>query len=261
MNFFRLVRRGLEHYRSTHRGVIAGTLIATATLVGALVVGDSVQHSLMRAALERIGSVSSAMSSGDRFFRTDLANEPLLSGAAVVSVSGVASSSDGSRRLHDVHVLGVDERFFWSSLDGAAPSAGDARVNAVTAARLGLQVGDEVVVRVELPSALPRDMALAPGDVSVALRVTIESILAPGFPANFNLHGGTQAVANVLVDRTWLQQELGIEGRANLLLSPDEDVDALNRALATSWDLADAQLEVFELQDGRRELRTERAGG
>ena len=35
-------------------------------------------------------------------------------------------------------------------------------------------------------------------------------------------------------------------------------VGGLNSALARSWELADAQLELFELTDGRRELRTER---
>ena len=61
MSFLGLVLKGLGHYRRTHLGLVAAVMIASATLVGALVVGDSVGYSLMRGALERVGKVHSAV--------------------------------------------------------------------------------------------------------------------------------------------------------------------------------------------------------
>ena len=180
MSFLGLVLKGLGHYRRTHLGLVAAVMIASATLVGALVVGDSVGYSLMRGALERVGKVHSAVIGGDRLFRSELAAQIDESVAPAIMINGVASSSDGARRLLDVQVLGVDQRFYRMApgvLDGIPPAGGEVQVNTEMARRLELEVGDQLVLRVERPSALPRDMALSPGDVSVALRLRIAEVL------------------------------------------------------------------------------------
>ncbi|MFT7485210.1 MAG: putative ABC transport system permease protein, partial [Candidatus Paceibacteria bacterium] len=261
MKFLELAFRGLRHYRRTQLGVLAGTVIATATLVGALVVGDSVRHSLMKGALDRIGDVHTAMSSGDRFFRSDLATNFGPGSAPVVLVSGVGSSADGSQRLHDIQVLGVDERFFQlapGEKSQTPPAAGEALINSETALRLNLEPEDVIVLRVEMPSALPRDMALSPGDVSLALRVTVTQIISEESFSEFGLRGGSSAKSNVLVNLTWLQDQLKVPGRANLVLATDDDVPGLNKELASNWELDDAELHLEQLDDGRLELSTGR---
>ena len=55
------MRRTLIHFWRTHLAVIAGAAIATAVLVGALVVGDSVRASLRQLTLERLGAVDLAL--------------------------------------------------------------------------------------------------------------------------------------------------------------------------------------------------------
>ena len=114
MSLWTLVLRGLRHYRRTNAGVVAGSAIATAVLVGALVVGDSVRASLRGQAELRIGAVDAVLASNDRFFRAELAAELAQDGtrtAPAIQVPGVASTSDSARRVHDVQVYGVDGRF------------------------------------------------------------------------------------------------------------------------------------------------------
>ncbi len=261
MSLLGLVLRGLRHYRRTHLGVLAGMIIASATLLGALLVGDSVRHSLMRGSLARIGAVHNAMSSGDRFFQASLAERMQVPCAPVISMQAVGSSSTGDRRLHDIQVLGVESRFFELAPETSQIQsilAGEAWVNGTLAARLQLVAGEEVVLRVELPSALPRDMALAPGEVAVALRLRVAGVLDRGSFAEFGLYGGSSERPNVLVNLVWLQEQLQVPGAANLMLSPEVETETLNRALAQHWQLEDAQLEVSSLADGRRELRTDR---
>ena len=131
MDSWTLVRRSLRFYWRTHLGVVAGAAVASAVLVGALVVGDSIRHSLRRFALLRLGGVELALAPRDRFFRSQLADE-LMSGALglaapVLDLRGVAASADGGARANQVHVLGVDARFW--RLGGAGDLLGglDAR--------------------------------------------------------------------------------------------------------------------------------------
>ena len=64
MNALKLIIRSAAYYWRTHLGVAAGAAVATAVLVGALVVGDSVRYTLGTLAVRRLGDTSVAMSSG-----------------------------------------------------------------------------------------------------------------------------------------------------------------------------------------------------
>ena len=127
MSFWLLIRRSLVYHARSHLGVILGAAIGTAALTGALLVGDSVRGSLRDHALERLQGVSYALSSGDRFFRQDLAERldltsvsltnaggrglvqtPGFARAAAFQVSGTVSRQDGGARATRVTILGVD---------------------------------------------------------------------------------------------------------------------------------------------------------
>src|SRR5204863_3350326 len=73
MNAWTLIHRGIQFYRRTHLGVIAGCAISAAVLTGALFVGDSVKGSLERVALARLGRIHVALDSSSRYVRDDLA--------------------------------------------------------------------------------------------------------------------------------------------------------------------------------------------
>ena len=75
MNVRRLIARGLVHHWRTHLGVLLGVACATAVLVGALVVGDSVRASLRAQALQRVGAFESVLACGDRFVTAALADK------------------------------------------------------------------------------------------------------------------------------------------------------------------------------------------
>src|SRR3954468_4323839 len=117
-----LVLRSLRFHARSHIGVLLGTIVASAALVGALVVGDSVRGSLRDMALVRLGNTEIALSAGDRFVRDHLANDlgsGSVSCAPVLQISGTASAADGSARANRVQVLGIDERL--RTLQPSAP--------------------------------------------------------------------------------------------------------------------------------------------
>lgn len=218
-----LTRRSLIHYRRSTISVLLGTAVATSVLVGAMLVGDSVRYSLRSFALQRLGKAHFALQSRGRFFADALA--PLLADKAsthtapVLQLRGVALSD--SRQVNHVQVLGVDQRFW--ALAPHEPSATDAAGAAISrklAVRLGLDVGDEISVRIGTPSLLPRDAPLSSrkDDLSVRARLNVTRIVEDEELGRFGLSAEQIAPFNLFVDLQWLQQRVGLEGKANLLL-------------------------------------------
>ena len=121
MSIFTLILRNLKYYRKAYLAILAGTVISTAVLTGALVVGDSVRYSLGQLTDIRLGKTRFAIQSGDRFFRQQLANDLSIQIntliAPLLQLEGIAVNTDKNVQLNRVEVLGVDTRFlkFWDS--------------------------------------------------------------------------------------------------------------------------------------------------
>ncbi|MAB80722.1 MAG: hypothetical protein CMJ89_15335 [Planctomycetes bacterium] len=256
MNLGTLLGRGLRHHARTHLGVVGGGAVAAATLVGALVVGDSVRFSLARHAALRIGRVDAALSAHDRFFTQELARGiegelPRTRSAAVLKLGAVASRSDGGARAHEVQVLGVDADFFALAPGAEAPEL--PAINGRLATGLRWRSGEEIVLRIEKPTGIPGDMALAvEEDTTAPLRVAPVAIATEGEFGRFSLSAGQLPPATVFVERSVLQEALELGPRANLLLADLDDGVAtgeLQEALRDCWSLADAELSIRESGD------------
>jgi len=280
VNRWTLARRSLVFFRRTNAGIAAGAAVGAAVLVGALLVGDSVRQSLVRQTHARIGKVDGALVGGDRFVRAAVAadiQEELTGGpegrgpappsiVPVLRLAGLASTPDGEHRATGVQVHGVDFRFFRLGLasgdggsddDAAAPGPGETWLNERLARQLGVEIGDTVVLRVDRPSAMPRDMVLAVNDdLTVALRVTVAGIAGPEAFGDFGLAASQIPPFNAFVDLPWLQGGIG-DADANMLLAAGVDPDAADAAFRNVWTLADAGIDVAEI-DGAGEITSRR---
>ncbi len=227
------IARSLRFYWRTHLGVLAGVALACAILTGALVVGDSVRFSLRRLALARLGRVTHALATGDRFFREKLADE--TGGAPLLLARGTVSLPDGSARVNGAQIAGVDRRF-WRL--GATREFDGIVLNERLAARLGAKIGDTVVVRLEPPSWVPRDAPLSgKTDATVAFRGRVGAVVGDEDFGRFSLQANQVPPSTVFVPLALLQTELKREGQANVLLTDGAAPD-----LSRYWTLADAEL-------------------
>lgn len=272
MSAWSLIHRSLRYFWRTHLGVVLGAACATAVLVGALCVGDSVRSSLREHALNRIGAVDAAVVVRERFFRSNLADlmESDLSGVTVASglqLQGMASEAGSSERAAFVDVFGVDRRFFALSPDGdrEPPAPGQALVNERLAGQLGVGPGDTILLRIEKPSHLPREMLMATiDDISFALRLEVGAVLSEGEFGRFSLRASQIPPFDVFILLPWLQEQLDLIGRSNLLLlnserGSDDIVERANEVLRRSWRLADAELWIQQLEGtGLFELTSDR---
>lgn len=251
MTLLELVWRSFRFRLRSHLGTLAGIVAASAILVGALAVGDSVRESLKLKARDRTGPASLAILGGDRFFRSDLLRGSNT--ATLLQLRGTAGRQDGEARVNQVQVLGVDPGFwtFWGgSTRQGLPARGRVALSAALAEALRARVDDPLILRITKPSALSRDAVVTPrDDQSVALRLTVSAILTPA-EGDFSPTSGSQPPMNAWVDHGQLAEALGLPGLANVLLrtstgsDPIADEAAATGTLARDWTLADGGLSL-----------------
>jgi ABC-type lipoprotein release transport system permease subunit len=262
-----LVLRSLRFYASSHLGTLLGVTVASAVLVGALAVGDSVRGSLQDMALARIGRIDFALAATDHFFRAALADD-MRSGisnglaAAVLQLPGTAAAPDESARANQVQVLGIDEHFNALAQDPSGlvfPQPDAVILNAPLAAQLHVKAGDAIVLHVQKPSLLSQEAPLSPQeDVATGLRLTVAAIASDAQFGRFSLQAGQVPPLTAFLPLPFLQGKTGLEGKVNLLLTaaPLAGVSPAE-LLRQRWTMADAGLELRPTPDGL-EVRTGR---
>jgi ABC-type antimicrobial peptide transport system permease subunit len=210
-----LVRRSLLYYWRTNLAVILGVATAVAVLSGALLVGDSVRASLRDLVLSRLEKTEAVVTSA-QFFREQLATE--VPGAVpLIVMQGVVTNETSGRRASKVAVYGVDDRFFqFNGYSQPAPSSTEARLTPALARELGMPTRGPILLRVEKPSAIPRESVQGrKEDSGRTLRLT-----ATADAPEFALQPSQGDVSAIYVSLRRLQRDLAQASRVNTLLLP-----------------------------------------
>ncbi|QDU53242.1 ABC transporter permease [Gimesia panareensis] len=190
MNQARFVIKSLTYHWRTNLAVLLGVIAATAVIGGALIVGDSVRASLRQMTLDRLGKIDYVVS-GHRFFREQLADDLQHSSELPQDIKTIAPAlvlrgaleknrEDQHLRVGQVNIFGSDQRL-WSLLEHSdlpPPEDDQAILNSRVAEQLQAEVGDEITLWIELPSAIPRDSLLGEKEEqSVEITLTVSQIL------------------------------------------------------------------------------------
>jgi ABC-type antimicrobial peptide transport system permease subunit len=270
MSLFSLIVRNLNYYRKPYLAILAGTVISTAVLTGALVVGDSVRYSLGQLSEIRLGKTRFAVQSGDRFFRQQLANElseQLKSPAApVLQLEGIALNNDQNTRINRVEVLGIDDRFikFWNS-ETPQPSDDEAILSRNTAEKLMLKPGDEFLLKLHKQGKASENAPfVSETEPLVTFRLKVASIADDMQMGRFSMKNNQTAPFNIFISLASMSRRVELNGNANLMLLAGKEIDNLSPAkldslLRLSWQPEDAGLEIkslpgkqsFEIRSGR----------
>ena len=254
MTPLRFLWRSWRFFARAHVAVASCVLLVTAVLAGALILGDSADHTLRIRALERLGHVEFALDTGPRQVRESLADD--LTGtfrwpghgewpqvAPVLWAEGIAKTPDDRALANEVRVLGVRPDF-WSLIDWSItfpssrgwwlwsspitydvvflpPTLADDEVvlGQPLAEQLGVKVGDHIVLVFTKPSPLPIENPLSdPRDSQASMLLTVCDVLGPDRLGPFALRPSATPPLNAFVSLATMQRALDLPGRANLLL-------------------------------------------
>ena len=260
MNFRTLLRRSLAYYRKTHVWVVLGAAVSTAILVGALVIGDSVRLSLRQIVFDRLGDTEFALTSGDRFFRTQLADEVAgeleTQTAPILIARGIVVAEGGRRRSNNIQVVGADARF---GRIGGSPelfgslSSDEALINQHLASKMGLAANEEFLLRLEKIDAMPKDAPLALElDATLTKRLRVKAVVPDSEFGRFSLRADQVAPLTVFLPLAVLSKEMQRENRANAMLVAAGtenilDLETVEQAVYRNWTLEDAGLRLINL--------------
>lgn len=233
------VRRSLSYHRRVHAAVVAGVAVAVAVLAGAYLVGASVQDSLRRLVLERLGRTGHVLSSTS-FFRAALAGN-FEHAAPMISIEAFVRNERTAARAAGVWLYGVDERFYqFHGEPGGQPAPRSARLSPALARELGVQPGDSLFLRFDEASAIPREFLHGRKEnPSRVLRVTAREPVLAAAPAEFSLRAQQTEVRAVFVPLVTLQRALGKAGWVNTILLSGDSTAGLTARLRASYRLED----------------------
>jgi len=266
----RLALRGLLFYWRSTLGVLGGTLLAAAVLTGALLVGDSVDYSLRAFATMRLGDIHFTLDARAQLIVASLADRlaeqaenPVV---PVLQLRGICLSQPPppaeASQINDVSVIGVREDF-WDFGQGDRLALGpfETALNRRLAEALGVQEGDEVSLRVAKPALMSRDAPLSwrNAETSRRNRYTVTRIVPDAAMGRFGLTPSQRAPYNAFVDLSFLQEQVELPGRANLLLvGAGGTREEVEKALGAAWELRDIGLEFRRHENGVVQLESDR---
>ena len=254
----RLILRNLSYFRGVNLALVAGMIVATAVLTGAMMVGDSVRDSLASLARQRLGKIDDAIISRrffDQALAARLAADPQVAGrfelSPAIVLQGGASNENETVRAGGVQVLAAGG-------DWAPVERGRCILNVPTSDALGIRSARQVVL-LSLPSKPdePREAALSRRsreDTLAAMRANVAEIHQPSDMLSlFNPQGGQRVPQNVWVNLADLQEQIDLRGRVNLLLAHDktEGESPAGAELLTQRLKAVVRLEDYGLSFGQ----------
>ncbi len=265
-----LVLNSLRFYWRANLGVLAGTVLASAVLTGALLVGDSVDYSLRTFAMLRLGGIEHALDTRSQFVDESLAVrlgdsvEGDVTAALYLRGMAIYQGDEPNNRaqINQVAVYGIEEEF-WGFGDGAAMDLGpyETALNQKLARALGVQEGDEVALRVAKPSLMARDSPLSWRDEerSRRARYRVKRVVSDEAMGRFGLNPSQTAPYNAFVNRAFLQDQVEMAGRVNLILAGNGvSTESIESALATTWSPEDVGLEFRTHDQGIVQLESDR---
>ena len=270
MTLFKLISKSLWYFRRQHIAVLAGTILSTAVLTGALIIGDSVKHSLRQMVDLRLGKSRYALATGDRFVRSQLASEIAdkldVSGAALLSVKGISINSENNSRINSTNIYGIDNNFWkFSEKKQTELSDNEAFISENLARKLNLTTDNEFLLRIENAEVIPLNAPFASQEQpSVSIRVKVKGILNENELGRFSIKSDQKAPYNVFVSRSILAKKMELEGLSNLLLFSDKsnqnlDNNNFNNAIKDLWQIEDASLKINKINNkGTYELVSDR---
>ncbi len=269
LNLFSMTRQAITHYRWIMFFVSIGAACATAVIVGALLVGDSVRGSMHHLVADRLGTIEHIVVAR-RFVDAEIANRmgkhagypkefsPPI--PAILFTNGTAefNPSEKVRRASSILIIGGDASLWDVSRirPKQIPKEREVVLNQALADDLGAKIGDEITLRMPKEQAVPADSPLGKRDdlsQSLPRLQVIDIIPNQGF-GRFDLRASQKPPKNAYVASALIQKALDRDGQINALFmvrkpnSLQDDTDSFSQSLSAK-SLPEAERQASQIAD------------
>ena len=213
MNFHQLIHSNTIHYRRHYRLIAIAVCVATAVVVGSLMVGHSVRQTLLQRVDERLGKTESVVVCRQSFLSSEVLNSPLWEKApqGMLLMNGFVSVEG---RLIPVVVWGVDS---------AQVKRGQASVNTTLAEEMGAT--KELTLRLPHRGLVPSGSLFVSDEYTTSLRLECASIRSAEEGGNLSLKNEQVLPMNIFVCRNELVEAMGMEDDVVNILLSDVPID------------------------------------
>lgn len=199
--------KSISYYRQYYKLIAVAVVIMMAVLSGSLLLGDSVRHTLVERVNERLGDTETIITSGTGFLDESIADAPLLQDARAYLVCEGFVSSEG--KMTGVQVWCCDKDSI---------SMGEAIINEP----LSRQINEEdIVLHLPSHSLVPSGSLFVTKRYSTQLRLHVQGVRKVEDGGNLLLHNEQKLPLNIFMNRQELASAMGLEGKLNLIMSPE----------------------------------------
>ncbi|MDR1594778.1 MAG: ABC transporter permease [Prevotellaceae bacterium] len=218
MNVSDVIRLNIKNNRRCYRLIIAATLIMTGVVTGSLIIGESVRDTLVQRVRQRLGDTETVIFSRNSFFEEALAQAPAFEGKAKPALLVNGFVSDAGRFI-PVMVWGVDD-------SGIPP--GGAVINQMLARELSAnrQAPTDIILRLSATGMAPSGSLFVTGSYTTSARLAFAGIMDKDKGGNMSLKNEQVIPCNLFVNRSELASILKIDGKINLILTPETLTEA-----------------------------------
>lgn len=207
------MKRSRSYYKKFYRLVAVAIAVMTAVLTGSLVLGDSVRGSLMERVSERLGNSETIIQTGTGFLSDSILNNEILSDAKGYLLSEGFISSEG--KMIPVMVWGTDNDSL--NYDEATQNP---QLSTLISNPSPL-TPNPIILHLPSNNLVGSSSLFISQSHATQLRLTVKGIKSAQDGGNILLHNEQVRPLNVFINRQQLAEALGVKGKVNVILSPN----------------------------------------
>lgn len=253
---FNIILRSIIFYKKESIYQFLIIMFLAAVLTGSLLTGSSVRKSILRGNTDSLNGTGYIISSGNRYLPLSITDRyRAVSGERAEGLleqkGWVRNFSTGVSALN-VQIIGVENSFFTfdGNDEGLVIPDGEALVNHKLAEKLGLEPGDDIVVRLGTPSELPADSPFAPvTDSYESFVLGIAGILKDVNEENFSLGINQVKPMNLYLSLKNFKELFAGESNINRLIVKSRtglEKEEINYDLEKIYTAGDAGIKIRE---------------
>lgn len=212
MKNWQVINSNLRFYKRYYVFVALASLMTVASIVGSLMVGDSVRMTLVKRVTDRLGKTESIIYSRTGYIDETILQLPVFQfGCQGVIMTDGFIADHG--RLIPVTVWGIDQL-----ASGITVEEGTSKINVPLSKELE-NSKDDIVLRLANNGMVPSGSLFVTQSYTTSIRLGCEGVISASEGGNISLKNEQVLPLNVFVNRTELAELLGVDHKVNMILA------------------------------------------